>query len=287
MLGNGPISSYLSRVITDNYGHRMIKITSKENSKEWLDNTSVIHPSNFLKIENFENDVFICTWRFFSQEILTKENLRVLNHIRNQISHMNLLIFFSSASVYGNSLIPNLENQDLSPINDYGYKKCNFENEIHRLFSSKCAILRCSNIFGLTEFEDFPNKLFSGIERQLMMQIAEPDVIRRDYIDIEILGLVVLKLISLHQNSISLTKYEILNVSSNVPISLNEVIDCASEVLGKRPLFQVKPIDPEVITYSRLHNGRMLDLLNDNLNSLVLNDLAKYFEFLKKVGYGR
>ncbi len=72
------------------------------------------------------------------------------------------IIFTSSAAVYGNSSKPNKEDQELTPINDYGRAKALIEDIIKYSFDGDYTILRLANVYSSDADHGFIANILNG-----------------------------------------------------------------------------------------------------------------------------
>ena len=178
------------------------------------------------------------------------------------------LVHFGSAAEYGSYDIPIKESFELRPLSEYGAYKARESDVIFRTLSSKrrsFIILRPFNVCGPNPR---PGTLFGDCARRVskchtletsQITILNPNFYR-DFIHLDLINEVILQIIKGRE-----TNLEILNISSNIPVSIEEL---HKSMMNFFQLTNCK------IT-SRKDNNRIRSALGDdtilNLNFLVKN----------------
>lgn len=191
--------------------------------------------------------------------------INILNQCKQH--HVKKIIFASSAAVYGEPIYLGIdESHPLEPVSFYGISKLSAEkyvksfSELHNL---EYTILRYSNVFGQTTNLQTANDVISIFYRE-MKDNREPIVFddgtqTRDYIHVKDVA-------SATVAAITQGKNKILNISTNKPTNLNELIDLLNSTLDKTivPNYYEKRIGE--IKHSYLDNSKALKELNWKIN---------------------
>lgn len=179
-------------------------------------------------------------------------------------------IFLSSGgTVYGQSDSKIEETQSLNPINYYGYHKTVIEDYIlfkHRTEKLNYLILRPSNVYGV--FQKFESKqgfisvAIHKLYNKENLEIWGDGSVTRDYIHAEDLVTIIIKLIN------AKVKNQILNISSGIGYTLNDVLNKISEALNITPNIIYKPERNIDSKYVVLSNESLLKLIDHHFISL-------------------
>ncbi len=149
--------------------------------------------------------------------------------------------FASSSSVYGNSKkFPLKENFLLKPTNTYSLSK-KFNEDIAEVFSNhyslKCTGLRFFTIYGDWGRPDmFISKLIHSALKKKQFVLNNFGNHHRDFTFIKDVIIILNKLIALKNRP----NFEVLNICSNNPIKLTEVIKMTEKKLGKIKIKKIR-----------------------------------------------
>lgn len=172
-------------------------------------------------------------------------------------------IFSSSAAIYGdNTMLPINEGQVGKPISFYGLSKLSAENYI-RLYGSlhnlKYSILRYSNVYGMrqnTSYESGVVNIFSNQYLQKQpLRVYGNGLQTRDFVFVR----------DVAKANIQAVKYgdnETFNISSNHPVSINELIKEIKQITGEELTVSYELAKAGDIKESHLNNSRAKALLN-------------------------
>ncbi|MEM4221193.1 MAG: NAD-dependent epimerase/dehydratase family protein [Thermoplasmata archaeon] len=159
------------------------------------------------------------------------ENLHnLINLIEPSIGIIKQFIFASSCAVYGDSVIPSKESDNLKPINIYGLSKLIIENYLiyfSKKYNFKYTILRYSNVYGPRNIK----KSESGVIAVFINQILKKKPLTifgdgkntRDFIYISDV---------VRANILCLNKDGIFNIGTGKETSINELVETFEKILG-------------------------------------------------------
>ena len=192
-------------------------------------------------------------------------------------------IFLSSGgTVYGQSDSKIKETHALNPINYYGYHKTVIEDYIlfkHRTEKLNYLILRPSNVYG--EYQKFESKqgfisvAIHKLYNNETLEIWGDGSVTRDYIHAQDLVTIIIKLINSNVNN------EILNISSGIGYTLNDVLNKISEILNITPNIIYKPQRNIDSCYVVLSNDELLKFIDHKFISLE-NGINRQIEYYIK-----
>jgi nucleoside-diphosphate-sugar epimerase len=163
----------------------------------------------------------------------------------------NRIIYLSSGAVYGNTSQPATENDQKLPINPYGFFKSQEEETLIKLFrdQTNLKILRVSNIYGNSKFNDTVNLILNSIKSNEVFPLYGLGLLERDFLHIN-------DLISALETILSgtLSQEEIVNISSGTATPTYKLLDFIEEGCGKRPKIRNYPILPQMAFSSVLNS---------------------------------
>jgi UDP-glucose 4-epimerase len=147
------------------------------------------------------------------------------------------LVFFSTAAVYGNTIVRATEEAPCSPLGRYARAKLLAEDAIrgacNRDSSLRCSILRISNIFGWTTTSTRPQGIISRVCRAIHdespISLWGDGENRKDY-------LFLTDLLDAVQAVVTESQTGTFNVASEKSLSVNEIISLVESFTGKRLL---------------------------------------------------
>jgi nucleoside-diphosphate-sugar epimerase len=182
---------------------------------------------NWVQLNLNHIDIVVLAWRYIKDE---KElmKMKLIESLLKFNSDRMLLIYLSSVSVYGQSLVPSSEDDLVHPINKYGITKFEMENTLQSLSNGNILILRISNVFGHHKFDDFINRITRASKWPHYIKVVEPRKVARDFIEIGNL-VRVLRLLFDNHNHFLTNRNLIMNVSSGKSILLQDVLDLAEK----------------------------------------------------------
>lgn len=177
------------------------------------------------------------------QELVMKTNYEAFLHMIDVAnSSQAIMIYASSAGVYGNSTAPNVVGNGEIPENVYGYSKLCADEYVRNILKSDETYpiigLRYFNVYGKREF--YKGKTASMI-LQLALQALEHKKVRlfksgeqkRDFVYIK-------DVVQANVKAIEASIGGIYNVGSGEARSFNDVVACLQKVLGT---FEVEYFD--------------------------------------------
>lgn len=174
------------------------------------------------------------------------------------------LVLASSSSVYGNSKTVPFKETDVVDFAISPYAATKKSNEVmghvyHKLYDMNIIFLRFFTVFGERQRPDLAIHKFI----HLMLEDKEIPVYgdgttSRDYTYIEDIVDGIFRSVDYVSNKESV--YEVLNLGSNSPISLTEMIDTISEVINIKPKINRLPMQPGDVdrTYACIDKAKTL-----------------------------
>lgn len=150
-------------------------------------------------------------------------------------SGINKLIFASSSSVYGNCGAEKFSEDmtDIRPISPYACSKLCGEQLIYsysQAYNINAVCLRFFSVYGPSQRKDLAIRKFAeAIDKGIPIDIYGDGTSLRDYtyVDDVVDGIIA----AMNYNT---SPYEIFNIGSGNPISLNEMIAAVAEEIGKK-----------------------------------------------------
>jgi UDP-glucose 4-epimerase len=209
--------------------------------------------------------------------------LGTLNIIELCNTYNSKFIYSSSAAVYGTPLyLPVCEQHLIHPMSNYGISKFTPELYIRcygLLYQLKYTILRYANVYGPRQFPKGEGGVIS-IFINKMMNNETPVIFgdgnqTRDFIFVE--DVISANLSALHAN-----KNGIYNISTNKPISINELFEKTNSILSKNMVPEYKPERLGDITHSWLDNQLAKTELNWEPKYSITDGLTKTCDFNKR-----
>lgn len=204
-----------------------------------------------------------------------------------RLHNVNKLVLASSSSVYGNcKATPFREDM----IVDYAispYAATKKANEVmahvyHKLFDMNIIMLRFFTVYGPKQRPDLAiNKFTRLILNDEAIPMYGDGSTSRDYTYIDDIVNGVIKSCQYVENNKNV--YEVINLGSNHPVSLKEMIQVIGNTLGKQPRINQLPMQPgDVdITYADITKAKTL---LDYIPSITFEDgIKKFIEWYKKV----
>jgi|GEM_PF-2370976 len=182
--------------------------------------------------------------------------------LKTDIKH---IIFLSSGgTVYGNvdQDAPILEDTPRLPCSPYGYGKLCIESALENLWVGEgryFTIIRPSNPVGPHQMASvgahgLVTTTFYNVQNDKPVSIFGDGTTIRDYFSVHDLSALILAVAQSKH-----TQNEIINASSGKGLSINEVVEVCSKVLGKSPKITHQLEKQPVIQYNVLSNDRAFD----------------------------
>jgi UDP-glucose 4-epimerase len=142
------------------------------------------------------------------------------------------IIFLSTINVYGENLDnPSLENDSRRPNSDYANIKCLVE-DMYKIYSKQfnlnVSLLRLSNIYGPDD-SGIIGKLIHSLDSNEPITVYHNGEQIRDFLFIDDFISGIVKIIDSPPNS-----YEIINFSSGIGISINDLISIIEKISNKK-----------------------------------------------------
>lgn len=253
---------------------------------DFLENGSI---NNIFKLFNIDSVIHL----YGSKSILNSIKKPLIDYKKNVVTTLNLLevmqynqvnkiIFSSSSSVYGNiTKMPITEVSKLYPNNPYSKSKVFIENVLSDLSTNntnfKALTLRYFNPAGAhnsgligESVRGVPNNLMSYIPLSIMGIVPKLKVFGsnyatrdgsciRDYVHVCDIAKATVNAVKKLDSNI---KYQNINICSNNPYSVFEVIQAFSKVIRQEILFEIKGKRQGDIAISYGDNNLAKELLN-------------------------
>jgi nucleoside-diphosphate-sugar epimerase len=246
ILGNGPITARLFQSLSSEI--EVFFYTEHE----VRDNIPSLSYSE-LNLRKFgDKDIFVLAWRGMPTN--DSKRMKVLEHLSKKLTKNQKLIHLSSVAVYGNTPSPAFENQELSPINDYGKGKESLERFCDQTLGSMVFHLRISNVFGDPEFDDVINRIMHYQKTREFLDIVQPKEIERDYVSIDTL-ITILRFIIFDTRRFQNSK--VFNISAGESITLDKLIKIIDSVTKLRLNFSEIPLPLDTISRSLISNEKI------------------------------
>ena len=151
------------------------------------------------------------------------------------VRHPPHLVFFSTAAVYGNTVVPALEETPCRPLGRYARAKLLAEEVIrsacihHR--SLRCGVLRISNVFGATTSLAKPQgvipRICRAIQNETLMSIWGDGGNTKDY-------LFLADFLDAVQTVLMRGLTGTFNVASGQSLSVNDIVSLVESLAGKK-----------------------------------------------------
>lgn len=165
-----------------------------------------------------------------------------------KLNNINSLVMASSSSVYGNCKeIPFRENMIVDfAISPYAATKKSNEvmaHVYHKLNNMNIIMLRFFTVYGPKQRPDLAINKFTRLMLEgKSIPMYGDGTTSRDYTYIDDIVDGIIKSCDYVENNVNV--YEIINLGSNNPISLKEMINTIGEVLNVEPNIEVLPMQP-------------------------------------------
>lgn len=197
------------------------------------------NPSDLARLDSIEFDYIfhqgaISDTTCSDQELIIRTNYECLDYFINKTKQTSgVLIYSSSAAVYGNTEAPNIVGQGELPENAYGFSKLLMDAKVRNyLEDGDCTIiaLRYFNAYGANEFHKGPT---ASMILQLGLQAVKNKKVRlfefgeqkRDFVYIK-------DIVQANIKALESRKSGIYNVGSGAARSFNDIVAILKEHLG-------------------------------------------------------
>jgi UDP-glucuronate 4-epimerase len=174
------------------------------------------------------------------------------------------LLFASSSSVYGNNTkVPFSESDAVDhPVSPYAFTKKTNELQIHtyhHLYGIDAVCMRFFTVYGPRQRPDLAiRKFIQLIDSNQPIEMYGDGSTARDYTYVSdtVAGIAA----ALDYVSARSGVYEIVNLGNSSPIALKDMINTISQLMGKEPDIQQKPMQPGdvEITYADISKAKQL-----------------------------
>lgn len=214
--------------------YKTCDITKKDNIKKALEYKKIDYIIHLAAISNvaYKNDE-----HFY--KVNTVGTINLLETILELNFKLKKIILVSSATVYGNQKLELLDESLIPmPTNHYGASKFTMEVLAKNYFSRLPIIItRPFNYTGVGQDENFliPKIIKHYKEKKEIIQLGNLDI-SREFNDITFVCEVYRKLLEVKDHS------QIVNVSSNRPVTLFEVINTMNKIAGYDIKIEVNPL---------------------------------------------
>lgn len=189
--------------------------------------TVLSRKSVIQSLHEFDIDTLVIltkTHRWPNPDEFEKLLLKLRAKVQSKVIHV------SSGSVYGDTPTNADESFLLKPATAYGARKAIEEECVTNLFAGRTSvvILRVSNVFGDPLFRDFTNLCLKSVEEKSPVKVYSGGEIARDFLFVDSLVSALMSIIVLNVSK----DHIILNVSTGVSTSTNEIINFISSATG-------------------------------------------------------
>lgn len=219
---------------------------------------------------------------YIANNIIATEN--VLRFARK--AGCKKLIFSSSSSVYGNSnRVPFCEDDKAdAPLCPYAYtKRCN-ELQIyteHHIYGLNAVCLRLFTVYGPRQRPDLAmRKFITKILRDEPIDKLGNGSSARDYTYVSDVVTGIMKAIDYLQNNQKV--YEIVNIGSHFPITLNEMIEVIGKTLQIQPKINQLAYDPSDAGFTCADISKSQKLLGYAPSVAFEDGVKQLVEWIKK-----
>lgn len=189
------------------------------------------------------------------------------------------LIFASSSSVYGNNeKVPFSENDNVDfPISPYAFTKKSCELMIHtysHLYNIHAVCLRFFTVYGPRQRPDLAiHKFMKAIYNGEHITLFGDGSTSRDYTYIDD----IINGISKAYGLIDKLKFEIVNIGSENPIKLIDLVFAINKILGKKADIQFSDNQPGDVTRTFADLSKSKELLNHAPKTSIHEGLQKFY----------
>lgn len=202
-----------------------------------------------------------------------------------KLNNINSLVMASSSSVYGNCKeIPFRENMIVDfAISPYAATKKSNEvmaHVYHKLNNMNIIMLRFFTVYGPKQRPDLAINKFTRLMLEgKSIPMYGDGTTSRDYTYIDDIVDGIIKSCDYVENNDNV--YEIINLGSNNPISLKEMINTIGEVLNIKPNIEVLPMQPGDVDRTYADITKANKLLGYNPSITFKEGIEKFVEWYK------
>lgn len=292
-----------NRVIAiDNFCDYYSPLLKEKNVKEFLDNSNYklyrtdIRNSKDIKEIFDENEIDVIVHLaamagvrpsienpLLYQEVNGMGTQNILEAAK--LNNINSLVMASSSSVYGNCKeIPFRENMIVDfAISPYAATKKSNEvmaHVYHKLNNMNIIMLRFFTVYGPKQRPDLAINKFTRLMLEgKSIPMYGDGTTSRDYTYIDDIVDGIIKSCDYVENNDNV--YEIINLGSNNPISLKEMINTIGEVLNVEPNIEVLPMQPGDVDRTYADITKANKLLGYNPSITFKEGIEKFVEWYK------
>lgn len=195
-------------------------------------------------------------------------------------TNVKKIIYASSAAVYGNpEYLPVDEKHRLCPLSFYGISKHTPEHYLkvyNELYDLKYTVLRYSNAYGIRQDPKGEGGVISifidKIKKNEELIIFGDGEQTRDFIFIK-------DIVQANYLALSKGDNEIINISTNTPVTINEVVNYMEKIVDKKLKKQYMDSRNGDILYSYLNNNKAKSILGFNPNYNLESGLKQTLEY--------
>jgi nucleoside-diphosphate-sugar epimerase len=217
-----------------------------------------------------DHDVLVIAWR--ELPLFGGLKREVLNYLRDSLQSTNRVIYLSSVAVYGQSLTQCDEYYVPLPINSYGESKYEIEKYLGDYLVCKLFILRLSNVFGDSRFNDLINKAILSSTNHQTLELHSPAKIERDFISVAMVVSCIGRLLTFAAPT---GNSEIFNVSSGKSITLEKLHSLLEEALNEEIDVHDIQAPADTIILSRVSNIKFVGTFAHPMSDQI-EDLRRY-----------
>ena len=259
IFGFGRITNLLINQLQKS-GHSILCITDNDsvNYHKFDSATRFMSYAQILNLE-IDSEVAIFTWRDKGKYDILNGQLSLWISSELFITKKN--IFLSSASVYQDSLLAQIE----TPINQSNTieenKKIQLEITISQIMKQKSVKylnLRISNVYGNDLEHGIIASLINSMNKKTDTFVFQNDGIIRDYVFVEDVIRAIDNLINFD------IKYDVLNISTGIGTSIGEIMQIYSALGGKMDFIKSIPAPENIKKSSILDCSKLKSVIEWN-----------------------
>lgn len=215
---------------------------------------------------------------FIYEQVNIKGTLNLLEFAKEK--KIKQFVFASSSSVYGiNKNIPWNENDNvLLPISPYAATKvaCELLGYTYaHLYGIRFLALRLFTVFGPRQRPDLAiHKFIKSILNNQPITLYGDGSTSRDYTYVN--DVVQALLLAINYTG---SNFEIINVSSNLSVSLLDLLHTIEEILGKKAIIDYQPDQPGDVPKTLGDISKAKKLLNYNPSTDLKEGITKFIEW--------
>ena len=265
----------------ENFKIYSIDIRDRENIKKVFNENHIdiiVHLAAMAGVRpSIENPILYQEVNGLGTQIILEE--AKLHDIRN-------LVLASSSSVYGNCKETHFREDMIVDFAISTYAATKKANEVmahvyHKLYDMNIIMLRFFTVYGPKQRPDLAiNKFTRLILNDEPIPMYGDGTTSRDYTYIDDIVSGIIKSCDYVENNKNV--YEIINLGSNNPISLKEMIKIIGEVLGKEPKINQLPMQPGDVDITYADISKAEKLLGYKPSITFKEGIEKFFEWYKK-----